>query len=167
MWSVVVEWQADIETQVSYLKILRSFALVLKLGKNQVMSMFFDTWNKRFYVTHKMFHRSWLYAEKVSLTTYGYGGFTRTPNGIDAAVDEFNKYGRTNVPKLLIVITDGQANGGGSVENSSNAARFYIYDCVCCLQDVYTVCNALTLYFSSSYPWTRFLHVSAKWKSHC
>jgi len=143
----------------------KTFFASLETRKKQILSMFFDTENTSFHVTNKIFHTCWFYAENVTATYYGYGGWTRTPRGIDAAVGEFKKDGRSNVPKLLIVITDGAANGGGSVLGSSNAARFYIYGYYCYLQDVHTVCNVLTLFCSS--PWTRFLRFSAKERFHC
>jgi len=62
--------------------------------------------------------------EQVVATTYGFGGWTRTPHGIDAAVDVFAKDGRKDVPQILIVVTDGEANGGGSLSGSSNVARY-------------------------------------------
>jgi len=49
-----------------------------------------------------------------------------TPLGIDTAVEEFDRRGRAGVPNIMIVITDGQSNGGGSVTISSNAARYII-----------------------------------------
>jgi len=65
----------------------------------------------------------YIVSEQVLSTTNGVGGFTRIPLGIDTAVNVFTNDGRRDVPKILIVITDGVSNGGGSVFNSSNAAR--------------------------------------------
>jgi len=62
------------------------------------------------------------FAERILATKYGFRAHTKTYLGIDKAVSEFNENG-TVVPQIMIVITDGLANGGGSVLASSNAAR--------------------------------------------
>jgi len=66
---------------------------------------------------------------KVLTTIYGYGGWSRTPLGISEAVKEFRRNGRKNTKYLLILITDGESNGGGSALVSANEARYVKPSC--------------------------------------
>jgi len=79
------------------------------------------------------------------------GIWTRTPLGIDTAVTEFNGGGRAGVPNIMIVITDGKANGGGSVTTSSNPARYSIKTLIKASQRYLTFKQNLFLCFFASH----------------